>query len=296
MKTLSKILTFSFLSLLVTSSQQSFAREIVDSTGTRVIVADNPQRIITLTPALGELAADILEDELTRLLAVSEATDYPPALKKKLPIGPYSHINLEKILSFKPDLVIATTDGNSKDQVLHLRELNVPVVVVSSSSFKEVEDSIRLLGTALGKEQRGRQLASQLAKGIDRFKKRAQQRKKTTVLMQLGDEPVVVVGKKSFLNEAIELVGATNVYNDTDSHYPRPAVENIVQRDPDVILIVAMHSNAQIFKEMARNWLAFKNLKAVRSKKVLILPGDTIVRPTIRLLEGLSILERSIYD
>src|SRR6478672_2161638 len=111
--------------------------------------AEKPRRIVTLAPSLAELAADLAGEKIERIVGVSEYTDFPPALKKVESIGPYHKFNLEKVVSLKPDLVLATSDGNSRDQVLHLRELGVPVVVVETQSLAQVVSSIRLIGQAM---------------------------------------------------------------------------------------------------------------------------------------------------
>ena len=66
-----------------------------------------PQRIVTLAPSLGELAADLAGGNLGRIVGVSEYTDYPPTLKHVASIGPYSKVNLERVVALKPDLTSA---------------------------------------------------------------------------------------------------------------------------------------------------------------------------------------------
>src|SRR5262245_40620061 len=118
LKIAKKIPSLAFLLLLFSS--WCSAREITDATQTKVVLVDRPNRIVTLSPSLGELAADLLGDNLDRLVGVSEFTDYPPALKKVNSVGPYHQFNLERVLALKPDLVLATLDGNPRDRVLHL--------------------------------------------------------------------------------------------------------------------------------------------------------------------------------
>src|SRR5437868_2217075 len=93
------------------------ARDIKDSTQTKIQLVDRRQRIVTVTPALGELVSDFLKGQLQRLVGVSEYTNYPVSLQKITSIGPYHQFNLEKVTALRPDLVFASTDGNSKDQI-----------------------------------------------------------------------------------------------------------------------------------------------------------------------------------
>jgi iron complex transport system substrate-binding protein len=281
--------------LLIVCSANVSAREIVDATKTKVVFTDSPKKIVTLAPSLGELIADLLGNDLSKIIGVSEYTDYPPALKKVTSIGPYHHFNVEKVASLKPDLVFATVDGNQSDQIQHLRELKIPVLVVDTNSFDEIEKSMQLLGTALGSPQAGNQMAAQVKLGLQKIRKKYESYPKYRVMLQVGDDPVVVAGKKSFLNSALEVLGVQNVYGKKDSRYPQPSLEDIFQLDPEVIIIAAMGSDIRTYHKSKNKWLGFKNMKAVKNQRVLIIQSDALLRPTLRFLEGISQLAELIY-
>lgn len=278
----------------LTASHPSLAREMTDMTGAKITLQEHPSRIVTLMPSLGELVADLVGEQLEKIVGVSEFTDYPPVLTKITNIGPTHKINLEKIISLKPDLVLATSDGNPKDQVLHLRELGIPVVIVNTKNLKEIKESILVVSEAVGKMESGRKMALQFEKGIENIRKKTQSRKKK-VLLQLGDTPVIVAGGKSFLDEALQIVGAVNIYHDIPENYLRPSMEETLKRNPDLILVSAMGEELSPFKIMAEKWYQFNQLKAVQDKAIKVFHNDALLRPTLRFLEGLSLLERAIY-
>ncbi|MFL5815792.1 MAG: helical backbone metal receptor, partial [Bdellovibrionia bacterium] len=140
----------------------AFARDLTDALGTQVKVVDHPVRVVTLAPSLGELASDLLGESIERIVGVSDYTDYPPALTKVKNVGSYARFNLEAVVALKPDLVLATSDGNSRDQIDHLRELHLPVLVVKTSSFSEIDQSIEILAKALDEQKTGDALRKQL--------------------------------------------------------------------------------------------------------------------------------------
>ena len=119
--------------------------------------------------------------------------------------------------------------------------------------------------------------------------------RKRRVLIQLGDEPLVVAGGKSFLNDALKTVGAVNLYDDLDKGYPRPSLEDVFRRNPDVIVVMAMGDDPGPFRRMAARWKGWPGLSAVRGDRVKVLRGDAVLRPSIRILEGLSLLERAVH-
>lgn len=273
-----------------------FARTVVDMTGAKMEVVDSPQRVIPLTPALGELAADILGSDLKRIVAVTEYTNYPPGLKNLPLVGPYVRFSLEKVISFKPDLVLATSDGNSKEQIIHLRDLGIPVVTIGTESLAQISESMRLVALALGKPQIGVEMAERLERGLNRIRERGLGRtKKMKVLLQLAENPLIVVGRKSFVHEALLLLGATNVYGDATAHYPRPSLEDVMSKNPDVIVVIALGDDTAIFQKMADHWSSFERMTAMKNHQIHILRSDELIRPTERLLEGISRLEKTIY-
>ncbi len=238
---------------------------------------------------------DGFKDELSRIVGVTEYTDYPPALKKVASIGSYVHLNLEKILSLKPDLVFGTLDGNRKDEIVHLRELGIPVILVRTGSFDGIEDSIRLVALALNKSSEAKPILAKLNKGLSQIRERAKTHPSKKVMLQVGDDPLIVVGQKSFLHDAISLVGASNIYANADENYPRPSLEDVLSRDPDFIVVTAMGADVAPYKKMVEKWKQFPKLSAVKNKRVLLLEADALLRPTARILEGLIQFEQAIY-
>lgn len=288
-------IVFSLIGLTLIFVTSAYAREVIDSTGVKVAVTDNPRRIVTLAPSLGELLSDLYSDELGRIVGVSDYTDYPPALKKVESVGPYPRINLEKVVVLKPDVVFATFDGNSKEQILHLRDLKVPVVVVKTQSLQEIYESIRIVSFAVGQSRNGENIINQLKVGISHLSSVTAQPKKK-VFLQLGDDPIITVGKAAFLNEILEIAGASNIYSDIKQSYPRPSREDVVSRNPDVIIVLALNANLPIFVRMANKWKSFLNMKAIENRSVHILKSDALLRPTLRLLEGIESLKKAIYE
>ena len=162
--------------LVVVFSAAAQARELKDATGTIVQVPDHPQRIVTLAPSVGELAAEFLETDLDRIVGVSESTDYPPALKKTESVGQYQRFNLEKVMALKPDLILATLQGNSKDQIQHLRELGASVFVLNTATFSDVEEALREAAILLGEGTRGAAVAARFEKSLSEIRARGKTR------------------------------------------------------------------------------------------------------------------------
>ena len=254
-------------------------------------------RIIPLTPALAEVAADVLGADLSPIVGITEFTDYPPGLTIKPSVGPYNQVNLEKIKSLKPDLILATTDGNTRDQVTHLKELKLNVAVVSSRTLAEVKQSLEQVGVAMGDPARGKEMREQLERGLKRIESFAPKRKKALrVFLQLGDKPVITVGAGSYLTEVLEMLGVENVYGDLPASYPRVSAEDVVRRAPDAVIVLSLGKNDQLFRHMASQWYDFPDMPAAKSKHIEVLRSDGLLRPSLRLLEGIDRLQKQLKD
>lgn len=266
---------------------------------THVIAA--PQRIVTLAPSLGEIAAEILETDLDRIVGVSEYTDFPSALKKKPIVGSYARFSLEKVLALQPDLVLATRDGNPKEQIERLKALNVPVHVVDARKFSDVAISMQEIGKLLGREEAGNRTSERFKKGLMELEQRMRPRlpegaSRIRVALQIGNDPIVMAGRDTFLHEALTLLGTENVFGDAKESYPRPSAEQVLKRNPDVIIILAMTDDLEPFQKAAGLWKRLKGLKAAQSDRVLVLRADGLIRPSSRLMDGLLTLEKILWS
>ncbi len=273
---------------------------VTDSLGTAVTLASTPWRVVTMTPALAELASAIGLQE-TNIVAVSEYTDFPVSLKLKPSIGPYTKPNVEKIVSVKPDLVLASEDGTPHDIVTRLRKLKIPVMVIRTDSLAAVEAAYPVLWKAFGQEFQGKIALETLQKKTEVLRARAAERakkepnKRIQLLVQVGESPLVVAGGKNFLSEGLTLLGIDNAYRDARTAYPRVSVEDVLHRNPDAILLLALGDDVTIFEKAKTRWEKFKQLSAVKSNRIFILRSDALVRPGPRLPEGLEALEATLF-
>lgn len=279
-----------FLSCLFFFVGQSpaFAREMTDAIGIRVSVPERPRRIVVLMPSLGELVTDLLDD-LSPLVGVSDFSTYPPALRKIPSIGPYHHFQVEKVVALRPDLVFASVNGNSEDQIRQLREIGIPVLTTRTDSLRQVFDTIRLVGQALGLAERGHHIATGLQKDLDQIRNSVPQGKKPRVVLQVGSAPLVVVGGGTLLNELLELVGAENPYSPSRLSYPRPSLEDVIQRKPDRLIVLALNDSIADTRRATEVWRPYLT-------RVTSLNSEELLRPTRRLAAGVKALLKKVSE
>jgi iron complex transport system substrate-binding protein len=254
----------------------------------------SPQRIVSLAPSLTEIILELIEPQSHRVVGITEYTAEHPQLREAKSVGPFHRFNLEAVVGLKPDWVFATRDGNSKDQVERLAELGLRVLTVSTESLEEVGRSVQLIGEALGRKDLAKLKADAFHRELQELEKTSRPVPLPRVMLQLGAEPLVVVGGKGFLSSALQLAGAQNVYSDWSKPYPRPSVEDVVRRKPDWILILGMGKNPSEFDRIVADWKRFANLPAVQKKQVVVLFEDTLARPGLKTPSGIRALRKLI--
>lgn len=273
--------------------------ELKDATGAKVRVSVDPKRVVVLAPSLAELAAEVLGEDWRAIKGVSDFTDHPDALKPLPRVGSYVRVNIEKIAALNPDLILATTEGNAREQIEQLRLLGFPVFTISTHTLQQVKESFELVGRALGRSAKGQQLKRNFEKDLKSLAQRAESRggsgcSRKKILVQVGVDPLVVAGAGSFLTEGLDLMGFQNVYSDLKQAFPRPALEDVIHRNPDVILLLPLGSHLERYRRAKKEWEKYKVMSAVRSGRVLLIEGSTLMRPTPRFIGGLHSVEKRL--
>lgn len=246
-----------------------------------------PQRIVALAPSVAEIAADFLEKEgLGRLIAVSNEANRPESLKARPRVGPFYKINLEVVVGLKPDLVLATQDGNLPEQVERLRALGIPVWVASTPHVDSLPSTYLSLGEALGLSEKAEKKAKAIETELRELRRQAEARqsKAPRVVLQIGWNPVVVVGGKGFLSEVLSLAGGRSVFSDVPQAYPRPSREEVLARRPDLIVQVSMDQGRDQ-SQGGPEWGA---------TPVLRVEADDLLRPGPGLLKAIRKLQESL--
>ena len=120
--------------------------------GLESVIAQAADRFVLLAPSLGEIVADILSkgEVQKRLVGAVDGTDRPDWSKMVPRVGGFSRFDLEAVLALKPDLVLATEDGNPAEPVGRLARAGVSVIRVKTSTVAEITDSYRQIARALG--------------------------------------------------------------------------------------------------------------------------------------------------
>jgi len=260
--------------------------------GREVVFPHPPQRIVSLAPNITEILFYLGLDE--EIVGVSIHCNFPEKAKSKVRVGSYISLDFERITFLKPDLVIATGAGNTRDMVDRLGKLGFSTYVIFPKNFNDILKSIDHLGQVVGREKEAmgiilgikqrRQRVIELTKGLSRPK----------VFLQIGEAPIVTVGKGSFADDLIHLAGGENIAGKEKEMYPRLGMEEILKRSPEVILISSMNPKGD-YQRVLQEWSRWKMIPAVKNGRVHLIDSDLIDRPSPRIIDGLEEIARILH-
>jgi len=248
-------------------------------------------RIVSLAPNLTEIIYAIGAED--KLVAVTNDCDYPAEAKTKDKIGAFGSPSLERIVFFKPDLVIYS-DVSDLSVIAQLRSLKIPVLQMNVTNLSELEGTIAYLGDLTGKKGQALQLTLNINRRTEAVQKKAGRQKAITVLMPVWDTPLMAVGKDSYLNEIISFAGGKNILAKETSTfsmaYPTITDEMIIADNPQVIVFLKKYSN--YFQKGELN-----KIEAVQNQKIIFFPNpDLLLRAGPRLVDGLEMLYQILHE
>jgi vitamin B12 transport system substrate-binding protein len=190
-------------------------------------------RVISLSPSNTELAfaAGITP------IAVSAWSDYPEAAKKLEQVANWQGMNLERIVSLKPDVVLAWRAGNAERQVNQLQALGIKIVWLDPTTVEGVIAALRRLGEYSPMPEKAASAADRLTREFAELKTRYAKTAKKKVFLQFGQHPLFTSGKGSIQNEILEVCGGENVFADSRVPWPQVSREQVLTRQPQAIII-----------------------------------------------------------
>ena len=247
------------------------------------------KRIISLAPSATESLYELgLDKEL-----IANTVYCSDGIVKKEKIGTVTEPNIEKIIALNPDLIVATKEGNYKTVIDKLVRLKLTVYVMEPySSFEDVCFNFQQLADYLNKSDEAKQIISDVKKEISSLSNEGKDKNQEKIFWEVGANPIFTVGNKSFVNEYNKYISGINIFEYIDMRYPNISVESVIEKNPDIILLVNMGdvSDQEILK-----WNKYKNISAVQNKKIFLLEADDIFTPTPKkFLNGIKVLRKKL--
>jgi iron complex transport system substrate-binding protein len=265
------------------------ARTVTDQLGRTVQVPEHPHRLVCLMPnvvddvyALGA-GADVI--------AVTDYTKYPAEAKSKPSVGSILSPSIETILSLHPDLVLGSEDMSDTETSQQLERLGIAVFMVSMHGVDGIYRSIASLGLALNREDSARELVARLRAREAAVRRRVKGKPVVSILMPLGYDPIVTIGKHAFITELIEIAGGRSVTGDIDQEWPQVSLEAVLARSPEALLLIR---GSKMSTEEIRVQPGWSSMTAVKNNRVYYV-DERINLPSPVAFDALEDLARQFH-
>jgi iron complex transport system substrate-binding protein len=278
-----------------TVAAASPALAVTDDSGRRVEIPQPVERIVSLNGAHTEtLYALELGD---RLVAADSYSDYPSEVQSKATLRCWPKPPVEQIVALRPDLVLVLTEDD--EFLRRMDALKIPALKLFPQGFDEALERIELIGRVTGAETEAERLTDEMRADAEAVRQRVRGARRKRVMFEMdAADPArpFVAGKGGFYDELLTIAGGENVFADMKPAAVQTSTEQVVARDPEVILLGDTQSPVHPQKpEAVGRRPGWGSITAVRRGQVYPVNSERITRPGPRLTEGLEAIARALH-
>lgn len=267
---------------------------VTDSRGTEVTFNQSPEKIVSLMPSNTEILYEL--DLGGKIVAVDDYSNYPAdtANKKKLPTG--EQFEIEALINLNPDVVFIGKMSAMDDQVKQIEDGGIKVIITEANDLAGTYKVIELIGKVMSRSDEAQEIVDSMQKGFAQIREEAKERESLKMYVEVSPLQYGLwsCGKSTFVQELIDVVGATNIFEDVEG-WTAVSEEQVLERNPDIILTTASPITGiddPIGEITSRaNW---GRIAAVKNSKVIMLDADMSSRPGPRLLDAAKELIKAI--
>ncbi|OEU45019.1 MAG: hypothetical protein BBJ60_11030 [Desulfobacterales bacterium S7086C20] len=259
--------------VLLLSNAFSAPSDAEDHRGNPQDIFRPPQRIVSLVPAVTEEL--FLLGMGDSIVGVTVYCQRPPEAQVKEKVGTVIDANVEKIIELSPDLVIASPLSGRR-QTRKLQRLAINVEVFDEAvDFKGLCENFLRLSRLVKKEEEGRKVIREAKRDLKSISESLGASSSPRVFVQIGANPLFTAKGESFINDLVERARGINIAKDaTNGIFSR---EEVIERNPDIILIATMGIIAEKEKEV---WLRYQEINAVNKGRIFTIDSNRVCSPT----------------
>ncbi len=274
---------------------------IVDALNRSIGFNETPSRVVSLAPSITEIVFSLdLEDRLVGVDSNSYNTTYLGINgycreHGIADVGGYwwSMVNVEKIISLNPDLILADKGAHIKlNQTF--AEYGLKVVYLNGGSAESVNDvysDIKIIGRIFNVSNKADNLINSIEEKIASARQYIKDKglEGTRILIVVGvyENNIYVVGKNTFIADLIERIGLENAVD--ISGWPGLGIETIMESNPDIIFIEAMGIDEAVVEELGLPTIC-NNIVYLNTTET-----DLLSRPGPRIGDAVLVLAYRVY-
>ena len=242
----------------------------------------SPASIVSLVPSITELLCHLnLADQIS---GVTKFCISPAHLRsQKVIVGGTKKLDMEKIISLQPDLIIANKEENTKADIETLAEA-LPVLVTDVNNLFDALEMIDSIGFLTNRIKESKQLINDITTAFLKLQHSLAGQPKIKVLYLIWQDPFMTVGGDTFISDMLSHAGFINGFQ-TDVRYPATSVTEIEIKNVDLILL-----SSEPFPFSQNHLLEFQ--KTMPSHKFLLVDGEMFSWYGSKMLESPAYFEQ----
>jgi vitamin B12 transport system substrate-binding protein len=233
-------------------------------------------RVVSLAPSMTEIVMELQATDL--LVGVLDGVDRPTALEALPSVGRYGQLNMEQLVSLKPDLLLLWPDSVAPAQRAQLQRLGIEIFTGEPRNLDQLLEQIEAIAVRLDRVEQGRAYVAERRQRLSELRQQYHREQPLRVFYQVWNSPLYTLGGGQIISDALAVCGARNVFADLDQPAPQVSVESVLQRDPQVILA---GDDSQL-----EEWKAWPGLSAVAGNRLLMVPDKGLERPSGQMIDA----------
>jgi len=269
---------FSALALTACEKSNHDAAAVRDDFGDPVRIGVAPTRIVSLNPATTEILFTLGAG--SRLIGRTKYDLWPDSARLIPALGDGIRPNVEVVLGTHPDLVLLYASQDNRPAAERFRSAGVNTLSLKIDHIADFRRTVSLLGAILLDSARARTVIDSVQNTLHRVQAATKGSSRPTVFWHIWDAPLITIGAGSFMNELVDIAGATNVYADIKGPSAEISLEDVARRDPDFILA------GPVGAKQIRSDPRWRIVRAARDKKIFVVDTLLVARPSVRLGEA----------
>ena len=263
--------------------QAHAAITVNDDDGKPVTLQKPAQRVVALAPHVTELL--FAAGGADKIVGAVSYSDYPEAAKQIPRVGDNRQVDMERLLSMKPDLLVVWRHGTSERQIDQLRQLGIPMFHSEPKKLDQIADNLEKMGKLLGTEAAANTAAKELRQKLAALRTQYAARPPVRTFYQVWDKPLYTLNGEHIVSDALKACGGQNIFADQKVTAPVVSVEAVLEADPEAVFATAEKDYGGV-----NLWRPYKTLKATRQDNLFTIDGGMLNRAGPRMIAGTAVL------
>lgn len=278
----------------------------IENCGAEVTFDAPPERVVMLkSSAVPYLHALGVMDQV-----VARAGEYPadyydaetqaelddiPLLTDEMDTSGHLQISKEIVIAEEPDLVLGEVDNLSRDTLdaVDINLLEEPAMCpegVDDPGFDDVYSQLEAYGKVFDREDEAAKAVADLRKRVTELEKEKVGEGRTAAVLYptVGGGVTYAYGTRSMAHPQLEAAGFEDVFADVDERVFEVSTEDLLERDPDVIILLHNAGDPKQVEESITRLAGAEDLTAVRNGDVMAQLFNFTEPPSALSVDGLE--------